>query len=108
MGQPLIIQGVAQSWPPSIGNPRIKDCIGGPVHPLIRIHPATGEEAIYLNCACACYITDDESGTVLDFTQSQALITELVLDVCSAPLVYAHKWQVSFILNIPTTHPPPD
>lgn len=69
----------------------------GPVHPLVRKHVDTGDEAIILNCQCACYMeapaTDTDPAIFLSDDECHKLIQELLSDVCSPPKVYAHYYK---------------
>ena len=66
---------------------------GGPVHPLIRKHVDTGEEAIFLSCGNVAYMEDKTKKVHLSCEESYDLIEKIVADVCSPPNVYEHRWK---------------
>jgi len=67
------------------------------VHPLIRTHPETGDESVYLSCGNVDYMEADPTATepaiYLDTNASYELVETLVGGVTAEPLVYAHKWK---------------
>lgn len=70
------------------------------VHPLVRTHPETGEETLYMSCANIKRMkaeADDEHrlpALDLDTAASYDLIGTLLHSVTQPPFVHAHMWQV--------------
>ena len=56
--------------------------IGGPVHPLIRRHPQTGDESVWLSCANVAFMDapalPTQPAVHLDCSASYALVDQLV------------------------------
>lgn len=69
----------------------------GPVHPLVRRHPGTGDESMFLSTAAACFVeapkTTSEPAVHLGWSDSVDLIHSMVSEACSEPKAYAHIWQ---------------
>ena len=57
-----------------------------PLRPLVKRHPATGREALYIG-RHACRIVG------MDETEAERLLDELVAFTCQPPRVYTHHWQ---------------
>jgi taurine dioxygenase len=62
------------------------------VHPLVRTHPATGRDGLYLG------IRQTRNVTGLDEAQSDALISGLVEMITTPEQVYRHKWKVGDVV----------
>ena len=89
----------------------------GPVHPLVRVHTGTGEEAVFLSCGNVAFMEapaaaatpsttcgggathagtgrrSDAGAVFLSCEESYDLIEELLSEVCSPPRAYEHQWQ---------------
>jgi len=83
------------------------------VHPLVRRHPETGEESVYVSCGNVDFMeaeaTETEPALHLDTNASYDLIETLLSGITQAPLVYAHEWkQGDFVMwdNRVTLHAP--
>mmetsp|Transcript_89426 Transcript_89426/g.164024 ORF Transcript_89426/g.164024 Transcript_89426/m.164024 type:complete len:226 (-) Transcript_89426:56-733(-) len=67
------------------------------VHPLVRVHPETGNASVYISCGNIDYIearaTDTEAAVHFDTTASYNFVEELLGSVTQPPLVYAHRWK---------------
>eukprot|EP00746_Dinoflagellata_sp_MGD_P156181 gnl/MRDRNA2_/MRDRNA2_85729_c1_seq1.p1 gnl/MRDRNA2_/MRDRNA2_85729_c1~~gnl/MRDRNA2_/MRDRNA2_85729_c1_seq1.p1 ORF type:complete len:339 (+),score=50.50 gnl/MRDRNA2_/MRDRNA2_85729_c1_seq1:2-1018(+) len=68
------------------------------VQPLVRQHPETGEESIYVSCQGVEYMeagaTETDPALYLNTTASFDLIETLLSGVTAEPIVYAHQWRV--------------
>lgn len=57
-------------------------------HPIVRVHPETGQKALYFTCTQSARIegmSEDESRTILQLLQSK----------CATPdMVYRHRWKL--------------
>ena len=66
-------------------------------HPLVRRHPQTAEESIYLSCANIDFMEavaqGSEPSVHLDTEASYQLVERLLGEVTSAPHEYAHVWR---------------
>jgi len=58
------------------------------IHPLVKIHPATGRKALYLSRLMCRRIVD------MDPAESEDLLMELFDQAEKPEFVYAHKWSV--------------
>lgn len=62
------------------------------VHPLVRTHPATGRDGLYLG------LRQTRTVTGLDEAKSEALIAELVEKITRPERVYSHKWKAGDVV----------
>eukprot|EP00746_Dinoflagellata_sp_MGD_P118107 gnl/MRDRNA2_/MRDRNA2_54150_c0_seq2.p1 gnl/MRDRNA2_/MRDRNA2_54150_c0~~gnl/MRDRNA2_/MRDRNA2_54150_c0_seq2.p1 ORF type:complete len:600 (-),score=84.46 gnl/MRDRNA2_/MRDRNA2_54150_c0_seq2:345-2144(-) len=98
LGRPIMLNGIRRVGFTVYGNGTVTGHSGGRhvVHPLIRKHPDTGEESVYISCANIDYMeasaTETESAIYLDTEASYDLVETLIGGVTSPPLVHAHKW----------------
>jgi len=60
----------------------------GPTHPLVRTHPESGREALYLGRRLNCYIMG------LALGESEKLLDQLWTHATQAKFMYEHVWQV--------------
>ena len=60
----------------------------GPTHPLVRTHPESGREALYLGRRLNCYIMG------LALGESETLLDQLWTHATQAKFMYEHVWQV--------------
>lgn len=58
-----------------------------PLRPLVKKHPVTGREALFIG-RHACRVTG------MDAAESERLLDELTTLTCQSPRVYRHRWQV--------------
>lgn len=58
------------------------------IHPLVKIHPATGRKALYLSRLMCRRVVD------MDPAESEDLLMELFDHAEKSEFVYAHKWSV--------------
>lgn len=75
--------------------PKSREDIKGPVHPIVRIHPATGNRALYLGRRHdwpSSYVFE------LDDAASEALLDELWQHATKDHLQWTHDWRVGDLL----------
>lgn len=60
----------------------------GPSHPIVRTHPETGYNALYLGRRPNAYVNG------LSIEESEALLNELWAHACQMRFAWAHKWRV--------------
>lgn len=60
----------------------------GPSHPIIRTHPETGYNALYLGRRPNAYVNG------LSIEDSEALLNELWAHACQPQFAWKHKWEV--------------
>ncbi len=58
------------------------------MHPVVRTHPETGREVIYVSPHLTHHIAD------LDLKEGQVLLDELIAHATDARFVWKHRWQV--------------
>lgn len=75
---------------PSVKQPTTREEVGGPVHPIVRIHPFTGKRALYLGrrykwpSSYVVELNDDESESLLD---------ELWAHATQEKFKWTHSWK---------------
>jgi len=61
-------------------------------HPLVRVHPPTGERALYMSTTRLDHIAD------IDLAEGDALVDELFAHATQDKFVYHHEWRVGDML----------
>ena len=56
-------------------------------HPILRRHPATGRDALYIGRHASHIVGEDEG-------DGRALLERLCAEACRAPRVFVHRWRV--------------
>ena len=64
----------------------------GPTHPIVRTHPDTGRESLYLGRRLNCYILG------LSLNESEKLLDQLWKHAVKPEFTYEHVWQVGDVL----------
>ena len=64
----------------------------GPAHPIVRTHPDTGQESLYLGRRLNCYILG------LSLHESEKLLDQLWEHAVKPEFTYEHVWQVGDVL----------
>jgi len=64
----------------------------GPAHPIVRTHPDTGRESLYLGRRLNCYILG------LSLNESEKLLDQLWQHAVKPEFTYEHVWQVGDVL----------
>lgn len=64
----------------------------GPTHPLVRTHPETGHDSLYLGRRLNCYIMG------LPLEESEALLNQIWTHAVKPEFIYEHVWQVGDLL----------
>ena len=64
----------------------------GPAHPIVRTHPDTGRESLYLGRRLNCYILG------LSLNESEKLLDQLWKHAVKPEFTYEHVWQVGDVL----------
>jgi len=80
---------------PTASRPSSLDEVEGPVHPIVRLHPATGRRALYLGRRYAppsSYIVE------LPNAEGEALLDELWAHATAERLRWAHAWRPGDLL----------
>jgi taurine dioxygenase len=66
---------------------------GGGRHPCIRVHPVTGDAALYITPSRAAYLLDAETGEIRHgIAETQELLSAALLPSVLPGVRYAHKW----------------
>merc|ERR1712187_402496 len=115
LGLPIMRDGIVRVGREHPGNLTYTNTTVRVVHPLVRSHPETGEEAVYISCANIDHMeasaTHGEGAVYLDTTASYELVETLIGNVTKAPLVCTHRWREGdFVIwdNRLTAHSPGD
>lgn len=76
---------------PTLKLPESPEDVEGPLHPLLRVHPATGKTVVYLGRRRKGF-----SNHIVDipYEESQALLKELWAHCTNDDLKWGHKWKV--------------
>ena len=96
----IVREGRLPSAPRGAGTDKRARGASHTVHPLVRTHPETGEESLYLSCANIERMeapADEHCGSpavYLDTVASYELVESLLDHVKKPQYVYAHKWTV--------------
>jgi taurine dioxygenase len=80
---------------PGVKPPTSRDDIKGPIHPMVRIHPATGKRALYLGRRHewpSSYIVE------LDDAESEALLDRVWAHATQDHLQWTHDWRIGDLL----------
>ena len=64
----------------------------GPTHPIVRTHPDTGRESLYLGRRLNCYILG------LSLNESEKILDQLWKHAVKPEFTYEHVWQVGDVL----------
>ena len=64
----------------------------GPAHPIVRTHPDTGRESLYLGRRLNCYILG------LSLNESEKILDQLWKHAVKPEFTYEHVWQVGDVL----------
>jgi taurine dioxygenase len=80
---------------PTADLPSTYEEVVGPIHPLVRVHPATGRRALYLGRRYACpssYIVE------MPTAEGEALLDELWAHATDESLTWTQHWQPGDVL----------
>ena len=81
---------------PTRAMPTCRDEVTGPMHPLVRVHPATGRTALYLGRR---YAAPSSHIVELPDDESEALLDELWAAATAADIVWTHDdWRPGDVL----------
>lgn len=94
--------------------PKVRAPIVHMVHPLVRVHPETGEESVYVSCANIHHMEapvgeGGEQAVHLDTAASYELVERVMGTVVRPPYLYPHQWQMDDLAiwdNRLTNHAP--
>ncbi|MFT5175604.1 MAG: taurine dioxygenase [Gammaproteobacteria bacterium] len=64
----------------------------GPIHPLIRTHPGSGKQVLYLGRRAGAYVMD------MDVAQSELLLDAIWAHVVDAEITWTHRWRAGDVL----------